>query len=57
MMGSKAGLSKFKKIEITSSIFSKHNNVRAEINYKEKNWKKHKHVEAKQDATKQPMNP
>ena len=57
MMGSKADLSKFKKIEITSSIFSKHNNVRAEINYKEKNWKKHKHVEAKQDATKQPMNP
>ena len=52
MMGDKASLSKFKKIEIISSIFSKHNAVRVEINYKEKNWEKHKHVEAEQSATK-----
>ena len=56
MVGDKASLSRFKKIEIISSIFSKHNAVRVEINYKEKNWKKHKQVEAKQSATKQPMN-
>ena len=29
--------------------------MRLEINYKKKNFKKHKHVEAKQYATKQPM--
>ena len=29
--------------------------LRLEINYKEKNWKKHKHMETKQYATKQPM--
>ena len=56
MVGDKASLSRFKKIEIISSIFSKHNAVTVEINYKEKNWKKHKQVEAKQSATKQPMN-
>ena len=35
-------------IKITSSIFSKENTMRLEINYQEKNCKKHKHVEAKQ---------
>ena len=29
--------------------------LRLDINYKEKNYKKHKHVEAKQYAAKQPM--
>ena len=39
---------KFKKIEIISSIFSDHNAMRLDINYKEKNCKKHKHMEIKQ---------
>ena len=45
----------FLKIEIISSIFSNQNAMRLEINYKEKNSKKHKFLEAKQYATKQPM--
>ena len=55
MLGHKASLSKFKKIEILSSIFSDNNAMRLEINYKKKNYKKHKHIEAKQYVTKQPM--
>ena len=35
-----ASLGKFKKIYIISSIFSDHNVMRLEINYKKKNWKK-----------------
>ena len=38
-LGHKSSLSKFKKIEIISSIFSDHNAVRLEINYREKNVK------------------
>lgn len=38
-----------KKIEIVSGIFSDHNSMGLEINHKE-NWKKHKHVESKQQA-------
>ena len=53
MLGHKANLSKFKKIEIISSIFSNHNTRRLEINYKKKNCKKQEHAEAKQYATKQ----
>ena len=34
--GHKSNLSKFKKIEIISSIFSNHNTMRLDINYKEK---------------------
>ena len=41
ILGHKSSLSNFKKIEITSSIFSNHNTVWLEIN-KEKNCKKHK---------------
>ena len=41
ILGHKTSLSKFKKIEIISSIFSDHNAVRLEINYKEKTAKKH----------------
>ena len=55
MLGRKASLSKFKKIEIISSIFSDHNAMRLEINYKKKTAKKHKHVATKQYASKQPM--
>ena len=36
ILGHKSSLSKFKKIEIISSIFSDHNAMRLEINYKEK---------------------
>ena len=32
----KSNLSKFKKIEIVSAIFSDHNTIRLDINYKEK---------------------
>ena len=35
-LGRKSNLSKFKKIEIVSGIFSDHNAVRLDINYKEK---------------------
>ena len=54
MLGHKQSLSEFKKIEIISSIFSDHNTMRLEINYKKK-LQKNKHLEAKQYATKQPM--
>ena len=57
MLGHKASLGKFKKIEIISSISSYHNTeIRNQLQEK-KNCKKHKHVEAKQYATKQPMDP
>ena len=36
ILGHKSNLSKFKKIEIVSSIFSNHNAVRLDINYKKK---------------------
>ena len=36
ILGHKSNLSKFKKIEIASSIFSDHNAMRLDINYKEK---------------------
>ena len=36
ILGHKSSLSKFKKIKITSSIFSDHNAMRLEINYTEK---------------------
>ena len=39
MLGHKASLGKFKKIEIISSIFSDHNAMRLEINYKKKTVK------------------
>ena len=55
ILGYKASLSTFKKTEIVSSIFSNHNAMRLEINYKQETAKKHKHVKAKQYATKQPM--
>ena len=36
ILGHKSNLSKFKKIEIVSSIFSNHNVMRLDINYKKK---------------------
>ena len=42
----KSSVSKFKKIEIISSIFSDHNAMRLEINYREKKHKTTKHMEA-----------
>ena len=54
MLGHKTSLSKFKKTEIISSIFAT-TTLRLEINYQKKKLKKHKHVEAKQYITKQPM--
>ena len=50
MLGHKTNLSNFKKIEIIPSIFSNHNNMKLEINYKD-TPKKHKHVESKQYAS------
>ena len=53
MLNHKANSSKFKKIEIISSIFSDHNSMRLDINYKKKtNCKKHKHMEIKQHISK-----
>ena len=42
---------KIKKIEIVSSIFSNHNAMRLDINYKKK-AKKNKHMEIKQHISK-----
>ena len=42
VLGHKPNLSKFKKIEIILSVFFDHNAVRFNINYKRKNYKKHK---------------
>ena len=53
ILGHKSNLSKFKKIKIVSRIFSNHNTMRVDINYKkEKNCKKHKHMEIKQHVSK-----
>ena len=52
MLGHKSSLGKFKKTEIVSSIFSDHNTMRLDINYRKINCKKYKHMEAKQYATK-----
>ena len=53
ILGYKSSLSKFKKIEIISSIFSDHNSMRLDNKYRKKICKKYKHMEAKQYATKQ----
>ena len=45
ILGHKPNLSKFKKTEIVSSIFSDHSAMRLDINYKKKNCKKHKDME------------
>ena len=40
ILGHKSSLDKFKKIEIISSIFSDHNAVRLDVNYRKKKKKK-----------------
>ena len=54
-LGHKSNLSIFKKTEIVSSIFSNHNAMRLDINYKKekkKTCKKHKHMEIKRFVSK-----
>ena len=51
ILGHQSNLSKFKKIEIVLSIFSYHNAMRLDINYKKKT-KKHKHMKIKQHVSK-----
>ena len=51
-LGHKSSLSKFKKIEIVSSIFSDHNAIRLDIITRKKNCKEHKHMEIKQCVSK-----
>ena len=45
ILGHKSSLGKFKKIEIISSIFSKHSAMRLDINYRKKICKNYKHME------------
>ena len=53
ILGHKSNLCKFKKIEIVSSIFSNHNAMRLDINYREKKkCKNHRHMEIKQYISK-----
>ena len=47
ILGHKSNLSKFKKIEIISNIFSDHNTMRLDINYRKNLLKTHTHVEIK----------
>ena len=51
ILGHKSSFGKFKKIEIISSIFSNHNAMRLDINYRKNICKKFKHMEAKQYTT------
>ena len=48
ILGHISSLGKFKKTEVISSIFSDHNVVRLDVNYREK---KYKCIEAKQHAS------
>ena len=48
ILGHRSNFNKFKKFEIMSSIFSDHNAMRLDINYKNK----HKHMEIKQHVSK-----
>ena len=43
ILGHKSNLSKFEKIEVISSIFSDHNTMRLDINYKKKTVGKQTH--------------
>ena len=51
-LGHNSNLSKFKKIEIVSSIFFDHNVMRLDYQLQEKNNKKQKHMEIKQHVSK-----
>ena len=48
ILSHKSSLTKFKKVEIVSSIFSDHNFMKLDNNYKKKKSKKHKYMEIKQ---------
>ena len=52
ILGHKSNLSKRKKIEILSSIFSDHSTMRLDINYKIKIVRNNKHMEVKQHISK-----
>ena len=52
ILGDKSSPGKFQKTEIISSIFSNHNAMRLEINYRKRNVKNCKHKEVKQYAIK-----
>ena len=52
ILGHKSSLGKYKKIEILSIIFSDHNAMRLDINYRKNICKKYKHMETKQYTTK-----
>ena len=52
ILGHKSNLSKFKKTEILSSIFSDHSTMRLDINYKIKIVRNNKHMEVKQHISK-----
>ena len=52
ILGHKSNLSKLKKIEIISSIFSNHSTMRLDINYKIKTLRNNKHMEIKQHVSK-----
>ena len=52
ILGHKSNLSKFKKIEIISSIFSDYNATICNISITRKNYKKHKHMDVKQHISK-----
>ena len=54
-LGHKSSPGKFKKTEIISCIFSDYKILRLEINCRKEIVKTHKHVDAKQHVTKQPM--
>ena len=53
MLGHKTSLYKFKKIEIISSIFPIHNDMKLEISCKMRAGKNHKYVESEQHRTEQ----
>ena len=50
ILGHKASLGKFKKLEIIPSIFSDHNALRLDLNYRRKKYLKFQHMEAEQHA-------
>ena len=52
ILGHKSNLSKFKKIEILSSIFSNHNAMRLDTNCKKKTVRNTRHMEIKQHVSK-----
>ena len=59
MLGDRASLNKFKKIEIKLLIFPEHSSMKLDVSYKQKTGKicgkSHKYVEIKGHATKQLM--